>query len=80
MSGLPEVVRLPVAQPNFILGVLFVLIILFLPGGFASLVTARSERTFRASRTAGARTKTSDVSLRTGSREIAMRRSAAGDR
>jgi branched-chain amino acid transport system permease protein len=44
VTDLPEVVRLPLTQPNFILGVLFILIILFLPGGLASIVTKRSRR------------------------------------
>lgn len=41
VTGLPEVVRVPLTQPNFILGVLFILIILFLPGGLASMVRIR---------------------------------------
>lgn len=44
VSGLPDVVRLPLTQPNFILGTLFVLIILFLPGGLASIFTGRIDR------------------------------------
>ena len=44
VANLPEVVRVPLTQPNFILGVLFVLIILFLPGGLASVVTGRRGR------------------------------------
>lgn len=44
VTGLPEIVRLPLSQPNFILGVLFILMILFLPGGLASIVTRRSGR------------------------------------
>jgi branched-chain amino acid transport system permease protein len=45
VSGLPDVIQKPLSQPNFILGALFVLIILFLPGGLASLVTRAWRRT-----------------------------------
>jgi branched-chain amino acid transport system permease protein len=44
VSNLPEVIRKPLTQPNFILGVLFILIILFLPGGLASLGRLRRRR------------------------------------
>jgi len=38
VAALPGVVRVPLSQPLFLLGVLFVLVVLFLPGGVASLV------------------------------------------
>jgi branched-chain amino acid transport system permease protein len=38
VAALPAVARIPLSQPLFILGVLFVLVVLFLPGGVASLV------------------------------------------
>jgi branched-chain amino acid transport system permease protein len=38
IGSLPAVLAVPLSQPLFILGVLFVLIVLFLPGGIASLV------------------------------------------
>jgi branched-chain amino acid transport system permease protein len=37
VAGLPAVVRLPLSQPQFILGVLFVVVVFFLPGGLAGL-------------------------------------------
>lgn len=40
ISGLPDVLRIPLSQPLFILGTLFILVVLFLPGGIAG-VTAR---------------------------------------
>ncbi len=40
VSGLPDVLRIPLSQPLFILGTLFILVVLFLPGGIAG-VTAR---------------------------------------
>ncbi|TDD87169.1 branched-chain amino acid ABC transporter permease [Actinomadura darangshiensis] len=42
VSALPHVIRAPLSQPNFILGTVFVLVILFLPGGLASLFRTRS--------------------------------------
>jgi len=41
MQDLPDVLRVPLTQPKFLLGVVFVLVILFVPGGLASAVTAR---------------------------------------
>jgi branched-chain amino acid transport system permease protein len=38
-SGLPAVLREPLSQPDFLLGVLFLLFILFAPGGIAGLVS-----------------------------------------
>jgi branched-chain amino acid transport system permease protein len=37
VAGLPAPVRLPLSQPEFILGVLFVIVVYFLPGGLAGL-------------------------------------------
>lgn len=44
MQDLPDVLRIPLTQPKFLLGVVFVLVILFLPGGLASAVTVRRRR------------------------------------
>lgn len=41
VNSLPHFIRAPLSQPNFILGALFVLIILFLPGGLASLIRSQ---------------------------------------
>lgn len=37
IAGLPDVLRIPLSQPLFILGTLFILVVLFLPGGLAGL-------------------------------------------
>jgi branched-chain amino acid transport system permease protein len=37
VGGLPAVIRLPLSQPQFLLGVLFVAVVYFLPGGLAGL-------------------------------------------
>lgn len=45
VDGLPAVLRIPLSEPLFILGTLFILVVLFLPGGLAGTVarvTARS--------------------------------------
>ena len=38
MEGLPHALRTPLEQPLFLLGVVFILIVVFLPGGLAGLV------------------------------------------
>jgi branched-chain amino acid transport system permease protein len=38
VGGLPHVLRTPLEQPLFLLGVAFILIVVFLPGGLAGLV------------------------------------------
>ncbi|MGH7659288.1 MAG: branched-chain amino acid ABC transporter permease [Vulcanimicrobiaceae bacterium] len=42
IAQLPAVVRLPLSQPLFVLGMLFVILVLFVPGGFASLARRRA--------------------------------------
>jgi branched-chain amino acid transport system permease protein len=37
VQGLPHVLRTPLSQPLFLLGVIFILIVVFLPGGLAGL-------------------------------------------
>ena len=37
MEGLPHALRTPISQPLFLLGVIFILIVFFLPGGLAGL-------------------------------------------
>ena len=39
VAGLPHAVRTPLEQPLFLLGVIFILIVVFLPGGLAGLVS-----------------------------------------
>ena len=43
IAGLPDILRIPLSQPLFILGTLFILVVLFLPGGLAGL-TRRNGR------------------------------------
>jgi branched-chain amino acid transport system permease protein len=38
VEGLPHAVRVPIEQPLFLLGIIFILIVVFLPGGLAGLV------------------------------------------
>lgn len=42
ITGLPEALRAPVSQPNFLVGLVFVLTIVLLPGGLASLFGSRT--------------------------------------
>lgn len=37
IAGLPDVLRAPLSEPQFTLGILFIIVILFLPGGLAGL-------------------------------------------
>jgi len=39
VERLPHAVRVPLEEPQFLLGVLFILIVFFLPGGIAGLAT-----------------------------------------
>ena len=41
VEGLPHALRTPLEQPLFLLGVIFILIVVFLPGGLAGLVEPR---------------------------------------
>jgi branched-chain amino acid transport system permease protein len=44
IEGLPDVLRIPLSEPLFILGTLFILVVLFLPGGIAGLAKRVSRR------------------------------------
>lgn len=50
VTELPDVIRVPLSQPNFILGTVFVLIILFMPGGLASVFARAGKRNRRTER------------------------------
>ena len=39
VSALPDILRIPLSQPLFILGTLFILVVLFLPGGLAGVAS-----------------------------------------
>ncbi|WP_084516847.1 branched-chain amino acid ABC transporter permease [Microtetraspora niveoalba] len=45
VAGLPEVLRAPLSEPLFVLGVLFIVMVYFLPGGLASLTARLRGRT-----------------------------------
>ena len=47
MSQLPSVLRTPLQQPLFVLGVLFILVVFFVPGGIARLGQVRRPRTLQ---------------------------------
>jgi branched-chain amino acid transport system permease protein len=47
VDDLPAVLRIPLSEPLFILGALFVLVVLFLPGGLAGTVARLSGRSRR---------------------------------
>lgn len=48
VSGLPDILRIPLSQPLFILGTLFILVVLFLPGGIAGVAVRLSRSRTRA--------------------------------
>jgi branched-chain amino acid transport system permease protein len=47
VEGLPHAVRTPLEQPLFLLGVIFILIVLFLPGGLVGIVRRGRRSTLR---------------------------------
>jgi branched-chain amino acid transport system permease protein len=47
VSQLPSVLRTPLQQPLFVLGVLFILVVFFVPGGIARLGRVRRPRTLQ---------------------------------
>ncbi|MBX3098091.1 MAG: branched-chain amino acid ABC transporter permease [Salinibacterium sp.] len=44
VAALPDVLRIPLSEPLFILGTLFILVVLFLPGGIAGIVGRVGDR------------------------------------
>ena len=48
VQDLPEVIRVPLSEPLFVLGTLFILLVYFVPGGIAGLVALRPRRGIRA--------------------------------
>jgi branched-chain amino acid transport system permease protein len=47
VQDLPRVIETPLSEPLFVLGTLFVLLVFFVPGGIAGLVTLRPRRGLR---------------------------------
>jgi branched-chain amino acid transport system permease protein len=47
VSSLPHVLRTPLEQPLFVLGVLFILVVFFVPGGLARIGRARRPKTLQ---------------------------------
>jgi branched-chain amino acid transport system permease protein len=47
VAGLPDVLRIPLSEPLFILGTLFILVVLFLPGGITGGITGAARRLAR---------------------------------
>lgn len=47
VSSLPHVLRTPLQQPLFVLGVLFILVVFFVPGGLARIGRVRRPRTLQ---------------------------------
>jgi branched-chain amino acid transport system permease protein len=47
VSSLPSVLRTPLQQPLFVLGVLFILVVFFVPGGLARIGRVRRPRTIQ---------------------------------
>ena len=39
IAGLPRILQVPLSEPLFLLGTLFILVVLFLPGGLAGVAT-----------------------------------------
>ena len=47
VSSLPHVLRTPLEQPLFVLGVLFILVVVFVPGGLARIGSVRRPKTLQ---------------------------------
>jgi branched-chain amino acid transport system permease protein len=47
ISSLPSVIRTPLQQPLFVLGVLFILVVFFVPGGLTQIHRLRRPKTLQ---------------------------------
>lgn len=50
IQGLPDVLRIPLSEPLFLLGTLFILVVMFLPGGIAGTLDSAWKKRTRKSR------------------------------
>jgi branched-chain amino acid transport system permease protein len=49
VDALPDILRVPLSEPLFILGTLFILVVLFLPGGLTGTAQRLAQRRSRRS-------------------------------
>lgn len=49
-TSLPAVLRVPLSQPQFLLGALFILFVIFMPGGFAGIYYRRKAKSLQLAR------------------------------